>query len=454
MNVIRKKLKLNIFPIVILFISTIMSIGYAAVNSVLIDITGKTTAQAVSGVFITHTNYKSNNNADLSNSKIITAYQTTLKSKILLSDSDINSNITYEITIYNSKPYPMAFDGTNYILGEDTYSNDSIGFNIDGMTLGEVIQPNQEKTYTITFSYNNSSITNNVLNSIINFKFVAVPTIIGEYDYTGKIETLNIPYSGVFKLEVWGGQGGNANKSTGGYGSYSVGEIALNANQQLSIVVAGKGGDCTDYKKCSEGGYNGGGSACGNFDTYFASGGGATHIATASGLLSSLSNNKTAILIVAGGGGGAGYYTGNTASYYGKINNGGHAGGYTGVNGGGPSYGIGGTQTAGGKGNTTGNAVNGSFGAGGGKTSNIASGGGSGYFGGGTGFDFGSAAGGGTGYIANANLKNKHMACYSCSTSTAESTKTISVGNVSASPIADYAKLENGYARITFIAEI
>lgn len=359
----RKKSKFKLFPIVILFISTMMAIGYAAVNSISLSYAGEATAKAVSGVFITQTNYKSNNNADSTNSRIVNAYQTTLNSKIILSESDINSTLTYSITIYNSKPYPMAYDGTTYILGEDTYSNESIGFSIDGMTLGEVIQPNQDKTFTITFSYQNTTITDNKLNSIINFKFVAVPTIIGEYDYTGKIETLNIPYSGVFKLEVWGGQGGNANKSTGGYGSYSVGEIVLNANQQLSIVVAGKGEDCADYKQCSTGGYNGGGSACGNYDTYFAAGGGATHIATASGLLSSLSNSKSAVLIVAGGGGGAGY-------------------------------------------------------------------------------------------IGNSELKNKHMTCYSCSTSTAESTKTISVTNVSSSPLVDYAKEGNGYAKITFIAEV
>ncbi len=74
--------------------------------------------------------------------------------------------------------------------------------------------------------------------------------------------------------------------------------------------------------------------------------------------------------------------------------------------------------------------------------------GGSGFYGGKAG-EYG--AGGGSGYIGNSILKNKHMAGYNVSTSTEEGTKTISVTNSSNSPISDYAKEGNGYAKITLI---
>jgi hypothetical protein len=45
----------------------------------------------------------------------------------------------------------------------------------------------------------------------------------------------------------------------------------------------------------------------------------------------------------------------------------------------------------------------------------------------------------------------KHMTCYSCTTSTADSTRTNSNTNVSDTATADYSKTGNGYARITYI---
>ena len=114
------------------------------------------------------------------------------------------------------------------------------------------------------------------------------------FDYTGTEEIFTAPVTGTYKLEVWGAQGQSnlltTPVTTGGYGGYASGLVTLKADDTIYINVGQKG---RSYIKS----YNGGGFGQ-------LSGGGATHIATKSGLLSSLENNKSNILIVAGGGGG------------------------------------------------------------------------------------------------------------------------------------------------------
>ena len=52
------------FPVLILFATLLISIGYASVNSVLIGFNGTAIVKETSGVYITEVNYVSNNNAD------------------------------------------------------------------------------------------------------------------------------------------------------------------------------------------------------------------------------------------------------------------------------------------------------------------------------------------------------------------------------------------------------
>ena len=284
-----------------------------------------------------------------------------------------------------------------------------------------------------------------------------------DFDYTGDEQLFNTPYTGIYKLETWGAQGGDTTDNyIGGYGSYSRGQINLNSNQQLHIYVGGAGLLSDDIN--TQGGYNGGGIGSGGLCStstqspirYGASGGGATHIATQTGLLSTLENNKDSIIIVSGGGGGAhnmirayghgasaGGMIGNTAEW----TNNGH------------NYYVpatGGTQTEGG---TAGYSYNenykesGSFGQGGNFTANggcsNGSGGGGGYYGGGSG-QF-SPAGGGSGYIGSENLTKKIMYCYNCQESQAINTKTVSTTSHSKIPKQNVAKEGNGYSRITLV---
>lgn len=152
-------------------------------------------------------------------------------------------------------------------------------------------------------------------------------------------------------------------------------------------------------------------------------GGGATHIAKVTGLLSTLSSNLSDILVVAGGGGG-GLISNETPT--------------TGANGGGIS-GSGSNSAD----QTTGYA----FGQG------ESSGGGSGLYGGYKAAN-GNSGGAGSGYIGNALLSNKKMVGYNVPTSDTASTKTESVETYSATAEADKPKAGNGFVRITWLREL
>ena len=129
-----------------------------------------------------------------------------------------------------------------------------------------------------------------------------------------------------FTIELWGGQGGGSKGGRGGY-TKLVSQLGnkFNEGTVLYVGVGGKG----VYRS---GGYNGGGSSFGN-NSY--GGGGATHLATKSGVLSSLSGSKSSVIAVAGGGGG---------SSKDNLVAGGNGGGNnnSGNNGGGKWYGFGG----------------------------------------------------------------------------------------------------------------
>ena len=270
-----------------------------------------------------------------------------------------------------------------------------------------------------------------------------------DYDYTGGEQVYVVPEDGVYTLETWGASGGDVDSSNkGGYGGYSIGKVSLNKGDILYISVGGSGNTTTAFDKIAEGGYNGGGDAINtNHDciSYLSgSGGGATHVATKSGLLSTLSDSLDSILIVSGGGGGS-----NNCGY-GNYGSGGSGGGVNGVSadssGGSNTYGLGATQETFGCDNIGGKC--GSFGQGySGTKSQYGTGGGSGLYGGGAGKISGS--GGGSGYIGNAKLTDKVMYCYNCQESNDKSTKTVSTTNVSSDATANSAKIGNGHVKIT-----
>ena len=316
-----------------------------------------------------------------------------------------------------------------------------------------------------------------------------------DFNYTGNEQTLVMPYTGYYKLEVWGAQGGGGEvvsgggytktAGRGGYGAYAVGLSRLTKNSNLYINVGGQGKMCnlTGAACPGSGGYNGGGYAWSNTlangGQETSGGGGATHVATVSGLLSNLESSKQSILIISAGGGGGGEVTRDSVIAQGI---GGDGGGAFGVHGfdntpvatwgagrGGAYCGLGASQTAG---NGNGHGVNSSsinysvwlgyFGHGGEYPSAIEccgnSGGGAGWYGGGASLRGHGGAGGGSSYIGSSDLVSgagttKHMTCFECTTSSDSSTRTNSNSNVSGTATADYSKSGNGYAKITYLGD-
>lgn len=275
------------------------------------------------------------------------------------------------------------------------------------------------------------------------------------FDYTGSEQLFTVPCKGIYKLETWGAEGGGYS-NTGGYGGYSVGNVELDAKNIL-YISSGESGK-SSYQESLDGTFNGGGASeyQSGFVRYFSSGGGATHIATKSGLLSTLSNSISSILIVSGGGGGGYYQEYNPSINFALINSkGGSGGGYKGASGvmsyqGWGSSGSGGTQISGGYAlcdDTTcsnndwqrGKYGIAGFGYGGVTLILPTSGGGGGFYGGGS-SNHVQGAGGGSGYIGNNLLTDKTMYCYECEESDDISTKTISTTCINKTPTSNCAK--------------
>ena len=336
---------------------------------------------------------------------------------------------------------------TLYINNVDTSSSVSITGNVDTSTAG---------TYIKTYSYTYNS-TNYVLKRRILVKNTIAYT--KNFSYTGSQQSDSVPYTGWYKIETWGAEGGNGQNSdsgVGGKGGYTTGIVWLTSGTTLYAYIGQQG------IKYSSGNYapatfNGGGSGgqnylCSSSAVRGGSGGGASDIRIGG-------TTYYERLIVAGGGGGGSSRTGI---------NGGAGGGSTGNDGGGGSGGgKGGTQTAGGSAGTTGinerdaNQKNGGFGTGGyshvyvipstARTAYTGSGGGGGWYGGGAGNNSstglitcvdngnGGAGGGGSSFIWKSGAStpsgynvstNYHMG----GTSTTSGTRS-----------------GNGYATITFL---
>lgn len=317
-----------------------------------------------------------------------------------------------------------------------------------------ILKSRESKDYSLRLWIDYNTTLEDLNNEIKTFKskivVVGKPisytgSTIFNFDYTGAEQTFTVPVTGTYKLETWGAEGGTFKEEYhGGYGGYSTGLIKLEKDQILNIVAGGKGesGIAIISQNYGDAGYNGGGSragwTCKNCDFGSSGGGGATHIATKSGLLSTLENDKSSILIVSGGGGGAGYVDSGWNYNPTGIPSGGGLKGNPGQSDS-TRHGAPGTQTSG---YSFGQAQNCA-------DKGVCDGGGGGYYGG---YFGNNGAGGGSGYIGNTSLTNKAMYCYNCEESSETNTKTISITCISETPTSYCAKKGNGYARITLVS--
>ena len=239
-----------------------------------------------------------------------------------------------------------------------------------------------------------------------------------DFNYTGNVQSYIVPFTGTYKLEVWGAEGGTGSNTNlaASLGGYSSGYKHLNKGDPLYITVGSKG---LSYEGSigGNGGYNGGGNG-GNGGGSFnggCGGGGATCICiTNKGTLNNYHLYTSEILIVAGGAGGR-EGRGQNSDDYGCV---GSTGG--GQSGGSESGSGGGTQITGYSFGLGENGYNGYYNAG--SRAEGSGGGGGGLYGGYTTYTKGG--GGGSGYI----------------------------GNVDSGITTNGVRSGDGYARITFVS--
>lgn len=167
-----KNKKLLLFLALVIAI-LFMTVGYASIDSITGEITGNAIAKLQDGVFITDVEYVSDNEAKVNSSKIEKFVGTMMKSTVELSDTNVDSSITYKVTVYNSYADTAVFSDVLY--GDEFYDNTDITFEITGFKPGEKIGPSENKDIIITFKYSGTTVpSNNVLNSYLNFK-ITVP---------------------------------------------------------------------------------------------------------------------------------------------------------------------------------------------------------------------------------------------------------------------------------------
>ena len=327
--------------------------------------------------------------------------------------SDVTITLTSDLKAVTFNPATLTFTSKNY----NTPQKATINVDFDAIATASAVS-SIKATATANNSYNGKA------SNTVDLNLVKIAQV-QNFAYTGGVQTVNLP-KGKYKLEVWGAQGANVSYK-GGYGGYSAGTFTLNTLTPIYIVVGGQGTTVQASNSYGGAGYNGGGdgSTWNSGNNY--GGGGATHIATANGVLSSLSNNKSSVVIVAGGGGGATNNGSCTGGYGGGTTGGLPGGNYPGS--------TPGTQTEGGSG-----VVAGSFGQGGSchDTVNVGwvGGGGGGYYGGGSGMAHGGGSGG-SGYLKPELTSSQTIPGNASMPAPAGGTETGHMGN--------------GYARITLV---
>ncbi len=284
-----------IYPLIIT--SIFMSIGYASINSITMNIAGNVSTKSQEEVFITDVKLLEGSG------NVITYSETVLGTNTTLTD-DVNSKVTYEITVYNSTDEDIPYFGEIYDKDENTllYTNPNIDYELS-ISKGTIVPSNDDITFTITFKFKNNTIFDNKnLESYIQFIFVKDVYL---FDYTGGEQEFLVPISGTYRIELWGAQGGGGytldeNFYDGGKGGYVSGEIELNKDDNLYIYVGGKGtdGQKINYQKYL-GGYNGGGDSYGKHY----GGGGSTDVRLKSGVWDDFNSLKSRIMVAGGGGG-------------------------------------------------------------------------------------------------------------------------------------------------------
>lgn len=169
-----------VIAILLSFSYCFVCIGYANLSDTL-TVLSDANITVQKNVYITEANVD-----NVSGVTVNSYLATTLNSTVTLGASG-DSTVTFDIHLYNNSPYVYVFDGTNYM--EEAYDNANIVFSLAGLAPGQSIASYKYLTFSITFSYKNSTAApSRVLNSALNFKFVLDSEYIPEAAVDGAVE--------------------------------------------------------------------------------------------------------------------------------------------------------------------------------------------------------------------------------------------------------------------------
>ena len=181
---VKKRRRISLFSLLIIAL-LIVGIGYASINSVILEMAGTVRAEVPKNVFITNVEYVSDVDANTTNSKIKNYLGTMMQSTVELSKTNPNSEIVYKVTVYNNSTKTGTF--LDVIYNSENYDNQDIVYEIQdtGFKIEDTIAPKEKKDILVKFKYKNSTLaTNNVLNSYLNFK-IAEPNMLKQVTSSG-----------------------------------------------------------------------------------------------------------------------------------------------------------------------------------------------------------------------------------------------------------------------------
>lgn len=166
-----------------------MGIGYATVNSVILNVQGNINAKIQNDIYIMA--IEKENSINNENYEIKYADKNIMKSKVYL-ENNSNSEISLRVTIKNISNYDYIFRGITYDSSlieddESIYSNDKITYTYTNKD--NVIKKDESLDVIVTFKYTGNDYSNNILESMLNFELKKIYKV----TYNAFADTTGLP---------------------------------------------------------------------------------------------------------------------------------------------------------------------------------------------------------------------------------------------------------------------
>ena len=250
---------------------------------------------------------------------------------------DVICNVNGKCNNYATKVFYIKFSGSNisktftlnfnfrlfhnltYINFEKEYQSvviDNGSISID-LTEESPRFVSVSSTNHVDYSYENNILNINNITSPLTIE--AIDEYQKAYSYTGSTQIFTVPYNGLYKIELWGAQGGGDSSYPGGKGGYTSGEIYLNKDDNLYIYV---GQDGSSTKTVYNNGWYTRPYSYNTSSGYSYSGGGGTDVRVISGNWYDFNSIKSRIMVASSGGGSNTYhsqYAGAAGGGFGEL---------------------------------------------------------------------------------------------------------------------------------------